>query len=246
MEENSRARMYCFCSASLAYFIIVFCCTQGAVYFHFIFDNIPESARCRLTFWDMVFAHPLKTTKVLYGAVFFYAVAIFLISFWNPKRNFNEMLDRKGFIVFLVLGFTRVGCFFNGCCYGIRSNLLGMSFPSNSAAAWEHLQRGYTRGFAPPPSLPVIPTQAISAIFLFGLMFFFLRASNRGIKHIYIRYVLYYAVFRFLMEFLRDDLDRAYGWIFSASQWISLFIFAIFFLWLIARKNGLFKGRLSI
>lgn len=225
-----------FCMASLAYFVIVFCCTQGAVYFHFIFDNIPESERLRLTFWDMVFANPLGTGKVIYGSVFSYAVGVFLITFWNPKSCFTKILNRKSFILFIVLGFARVGCFLNGCCYGIRSNLFGISFPANSAVALEHLQRGYTSGFSPPPSLPVIPTQGISALFLFGLAFFALRASKRGVKHVYMRYVLYYAVFRFMIEFLRDDLERAYWWIFSASQWISLFIFAMFALWLIIKK----------
>ena len=217
--------------STLGFFVVVLFCIQGAAYFHFIFDNIPKRTWNRLSLTDIVFCNPLTTIKVLYGVIFFFPPGMFLASLLDRSAGFYDLLNRKAFIVFMVVGFARVGCFLNGCCYGICSETFGVRFPMNSVAAWEHLRRGLTKGFVAPPSLPVIPTQAISAVFLFGLSFFALRASIKNKPHVFAHYVFYYAVFRFLIEFLRADIDRAYYGPFSASQWISLFIFLVYGLW---------------
>ncbi len=207
------------------YIIIMFCCIQGASYFHFLFDNIPEHIRLNLTLKSMLLTNPVGSTKVLYGAIFFYPIGIFLISLSNLREKFIPYLDGKTFVLFLVVGFNRVGCFLNGCCFGIQSEFLGIRFPSNSAAAYEHWTRGLTPGsFHPPASLPVIPTQLIEAIFLFALSFFSWRFARRGEIDIFVRFVLVYAFFRFFIEFIRDDHDRAHWMFLSASQWLSLLI----------------------
>ncbi|WP_028315977.1 prolipoprotein diacylglyceryl transferase family protein [Desulfatibacillum aliphaticivorans] len=216
---------------SLAFWLLGVLCLQATVYFHFIFDNISDKVWDKLSMMDIVFAHPLKTIKVLYGLIFAFPLGIFLISLVDRSERFYDLLNKKTFIIFLVLGFARVGCFLNGCCYGICSDTFGVRFPMNSVAAWEHLRRGLTRGFVAPPSLPVIPTQAISAVFLFALAFFALRASLKNKSHVFFHYVFYYAIFRFFIEFLRADIDRAYYGPLSASQWISLFIFLLYGLW---------------
>jgi prolipoprotein diacylglyceryltransferase len=95
-----------------------------------------------------------------------------------------------------------------------------------------------TPGSFPAPSLPVIPTQFIEAVFLFALSYFSWRAAKRGGKDIFVRFVLSYAVFRFFIEFIRDDMDRAYWWIFSASQWLSLMIFIAYAAYRLYRRKG--------
>ena len=219
-------RLRTFTLSSFYYIIIMAFCIQGASYFHFLFDIIPEHIRSNLTLKAMLLTNPIGSTKVLYGAIFFYPLGVFLMSLNNLREKFIPYLDGKAFVLFLVVGFNRLGCTLNGCCYGIQSDMLGIIFPRNSAAAYEHWIRRLTPvSFMPPPSLPVIPTQLIEMVFLFILSFFSWRAAKRGGKEIFVRFVLYYAVFRFLIEFIRDDLDRAYWWIFSASQWLSILIF---------------------
>ncbi|MBI9075426.1 MAG: prolipoprotein diacylglyceryl transferase [Desulfatibacillum sp.] len=232
------ARLKTFFTLSCAYFFLALLCIQGTVWFHFIFDNISVATWKRLTVWDILFANPLSTIKVLYGVIFLFPLGVFLISLVDRSLRFYDLLNRKTFIIFLVLGFARIGCFLNGCCYGICSKTFGVRFPMDSVAAWEHLKRGLTNGFIAPPSLPVIPTQAISAVFLFGLAFFALRAPSKGQKHVFAHYVFYYAIFRFLIEFLRADIDRAYYGPLSASQWISLFIFLAYGAWRVIQKRS--------
>ncbi|MFH1154517.1 MAG: prolipoprotein diacylglyceryl transferase family protein [Pseudomonadota bacterium] len=225
--------------STISYIIIVAFCIQGANYFHYLFDNIPDRVRSTLTLWDILLTPPFRTTKVLYGAIFFYPLGVLLAGFFRQNMCWRVTLNQKCFALFSILGFVRLGCFLNGCCYGIRSDLFGVCFPMGSSASLEHFRRGYTHGFVVPPSLPVIPTQLISSVFLFGLAIYAWRnfRKNRS-SSTYATAVLNYAVFRFLIEFIRDDLDRAYWWIFSTSQWISLFIFVCFALLATFKKKA--------
>jgi len=228
-----------FTISSFYYIIIMACCIQGATYFHFPFDNIPDHVRSSLTLQAILLTNPIGSTKVLYGSIFFYPLGVFLMSLNNLREKFIPYLDGKAFVLFLVVGFNRLGCTLNGCCYGIQSDILGIIFPRNSAAAYEHWKRGLTPdSFMPHHSLPVIPTQLIEMVFLFILSFFSWRAAKRGGKEIFVRFVLYYAVFRFFIEFIRYDLDRAYWWIFSASQWLSLLIFVMYAAYWLYRRNS--------
>lgn len=192
-------RLRTFTLSSFYYIIIMACCIQGASYFHFLFDIIREHIRSNLTLKAMLLTNPIGSTKVLYGAILFYPLGVFLMSLNNLRGKFIPYLDGKTFVLFLVVGFNRIGCFLNGCCYGVQSDLLGIRFPPNSAAAYEHWKRGLTRGlFHTAPFLPAIPTQFIEAVFLFALSYFSWRAAKRGGKDIFVRFVLSYAVFRFL------------------------------------------------
>lgn len=221
---------------SAAYLIIVILCIQGANYFHFLFDDIPPRVARALTWKDIVFTPLLGTTKVLYGAVFFYPLGL-AIAALIMQTPVVDMINRKAFILFIVLGFARIGCFFNGCCYGIVSETFGVRFPRGSAAAAEHWQRGLTSGFMPPSSLPVIPTQVISAVVLLTLSVLAFRHYRKKNKDTFVIFVFAYAVFRFLIEFIRDDVDRAYWLGISTSQWISLMVFAGFGFWVWRKKR---------
>ncbi|MDY6905363.1 MAG: prolipoprotein diacylglyceryl transferase [Thermodesulfobacteriota bacterium] len=223
---------------TIAYLIIVVLCIQGANYFHFLFDNIPARVAKALTWQDIIFTPLLGTTKVLYGAVFFYPLGL-TIAALIMRSPVIDMINRKTFVLFIVLGFARIGCFFNGCCYGIVSHTFGIRFPRGSAAAAEHWRRGLTSGFMPPSSLPVIPTQAVSAVVLLTLSVLAFCHYRKNKKSTFIIFVFAYAVFRFLIEFIRDDVDRAYWAGISTSQWISLAIFAGLGMWhLIKRKKA--------
>jgi len=91
--------------------------------------------------------------------------------------------------------FGRVGCFFQGCCYG--------------------RQLGHK----------VIPVQLIEALFLFCLFIFFYWSDRRTAKPVMpgkpaVIYLFSYGVFRFIIEFFRAD-PRGGFWGLSTSQWIA-------------------------
>ena len=106
--------------------------------------------------------------------------------------------------------FGRIGCFMNGCCYGVETDgPLGVLFP------------GHTH--------KVFPTQLFEAAFLFLLCaaLVVLILKYRRLNIILIVYLFAYSVFRFVLEFWRgDDRGEFIGGL-SPSQWQSVFMFVI-------------------
>lgn len=84
--------------------------------------------------------------------------------------------------------FGRFGCLCAGCCYGIRSESFGL--PMLIDGVWEKR----------------VPTQLLEAIFLlllFGvLLYLLLKKNNRFLPSVYL---VAYGVWRFAIEYLRDD-----------------------------------------
>ena len=88
----------------------------------------------------------------------------------------------------LAMGIGRIGCFLTGCCYGIKTSLpIGVDFGD-----------GVSR----------IPTQLIEMLFcfiMFGILFYRQKKNKELQQGILFReLVLYYFIFRFLIEFIRD------------------------------------------
>ena len=110
----------------------------------------------------------------------------------------------------IVIGhaFGRIGCLFAGCCYGIPSESFGL--PMRVNGIFENR----------------VPTQLLEAIFLFllygVLVFFLLKKENRYTGQIY---MICYGVWRFCIEYLRDDERGASGISFlTPSQLTSLLL----------------------
>ncbi len=88
----------------------------------------------------------------------------------------------------LAMGIGRIGCFLTGCCYGIKTTLpIGVDFGD-----------GIRR----------IPTQLIEMLFcfiLFGILFY-RQKKNKDLPQgiLFRELVLYYFIFRFFIEFIRD------------------------------------------
>lgn len=110
----------------------------------------------------------------------------------------------------LALGqfFGRLGCFFNGCCYGRVDHGHGLVFP------------GIGDGL---PHLPVMLYEAAFTILLAAFLYWF-RRRRAYPGQIFALYVAVYSAGRFGLEFLRGDLERGVllSSALSPSQWISL------------------------
>jgi phosphatidylglycerol---prolipoprotein diacylglyceryl transferase len=102
----------------------------------------------------------------------------------------------------------RIGCFFNGCCFGrVCAPPLAVVFPAGSLACSYQL---YELGILAPGSaysLPVYPTQLYEALLELGifvaLSLFLPRKKFNG--QVFLLYFVLYGAGRFLMEFLRAD-----------------------------------------
>lgn len=123
----------------------------------------------------------------------------------------------------LAHAFGRVGCFLAGCCYGMACD--------------SPISVIYPPGSYPPSGVPLLPTQLMEAAFLLLLCVFLVlrlkKSSKRG--EIAGLYALLYGVWRFFIEFFRDD-PRGALWIFSTSQLISLLLIPLG-LFLLLRKE---------
>jgi phosphatidylglycerol---prolipoprotein diacylglyceryl transferase len=165
----------------------------------------------------------------LYGGILLAIVAVW---FFCRRRDvpFLSMADVLAPQVALGIGITRLGCFLNGCCYGIPTEgPFGISFPETCAAGWE-------TGCA-----VIHPTQLYSSLggfMAFGLTLLWERWSYfEGAT--FARFILLYGLSRFIVDFWRDYEPGAIGSLgLTTSQWISLGLMALGIVLQIVRRRA--------
>lgn len=108
-------------------------------------------------------------------------------------RWFPSFVNIAAACVPLAHGFGRIGCLFGGCCYGMETD------------AWFGIPMDI--GTMDHVYVKVVPTQLFEAIFLFALAAFLIWRNWRGKGFCLPTYLIGYGVWRFLIEYLRDD-DR--------------------------------------
>lgn len=166
-----------------------------------------------ISYYKIHFVEILNLAKgglVWYGG-FISAVAFLLFYLKINKMDFWAVTDLIAPYVFLAQAFGRIGCFLNGCCYGIKIN------PENPFAV-----------MFPGDYIARHPTQIYDASVLFILFFvlLFWRKRRRFSGEIFLGYGLLYSFERFLMEFLRGDNPRIFFHL-TISQVISLAVFVL-------------------
>src|SRR5688572_6615856 len=136
--------------------------------------------------------------------------------------------DLAGPVMMIGVAFGRIGCFLNGCCYGMISNgFLGVRFPPESGVYKDHLaEHKVTRDMT--ESAPVLPTQLFetgAAILMFFILSWYDRHKKRNAGETLLLTGVLYPVWRFIVEFLRDDPrgSRILG--ITYSQFVSLLVF---------------------
>jgi len=189
-----------------------------------LYDFIADpSAGFRIT-GKMTFLGGLLGGVIVYLGVYFLYVYVI-----NPrlkeknlfKSDMNkgvwELLRFVPISITLAHGFGRIGCFFAGCCGGIETDMwFGVQFPGETVKE--------------------VPTQLFEAIFLFlisavmiVLYFKFQFKYNMTV------YLIGYGIWRFLIEFVRDDERGAFIPGLTPSQFWSILMviggIAFFFLY---------------
>lgn len=163
--------------------------------------------------------------------------------FWLYCRknqvNFLEFADIIAPAIFIGIGFGRIGCLLNGCCYGDRCELpWGIHFPAGSTTFLQLVDRGFVDEHA-SQTFALHPTQIYSSINGFVL------ALVTGVYYWYRKHAgdvfalgcLLYAVTRVQIEFLRADEMGQLGTSFTISQFYSLGITLLGILLLYANRR---------
>ncbi len=139
--------------------------------------------------------------------------ACFLAGYFIFRRklpfSLPEVLEIAPCCITVAHGFGRVGCFFAGCCYGKPTDsFLGVKFPQLAER--------------------VHPTQLYEAAFLFILfgVLSWLLLKRKGSYNFSI-YLIGYGIFRYLLEFLRDDSRGKLIGVLSPSQFWSVVMVVI-------------------
>lgn len=148
------------------------------------------------------------------GLVFQGAIPSVLLYVWYALRKRNiPFWIAPDFVmpwVPLAQAFGRMGCFFNGCCFGQRADNLpwGICFPEGSPpyAAHTHFP-DFILG-QQTTSFPVHPTQLYSVVLLVTIcltMFLMRRYWNPFTGFTLPMYLMLYGIIRFIVEMFRGD-----------------------------------------
>ncbi len=179
-----------------------------------------------LQFWEGGFAS--------YGAFIGWVVAAIIAARWQ-ELSATKFLDCCAPFMALVIVFSRVGCFLNGCCYGKISNIpWALRFPEGSGPHYAHMYDGYI--VSQELSLPVHPTQLYEAMYalVIFLMLIMYRKNQKHNGELFALLFILYPLGRFLNEFLRGD-DRGLITCLSLPQFFSIIMAILAFTFLVVK-----------
>lgn len=196
----------------------------GARVFYVFFET-PEEFKGQS--WTVVF-------EIWKGGLTFYggligATAVVFLYIWIKKLDTLKLVDILSPPTMLGLGFGRIGCFLNGCCWGklFSADSWGISWTWKAHTyCWQdqlhhgHIVKGATL------TLPVHFTQLYSLTLAWLVAFFLLAFSRYWQKRqgsVFGLMLILYGISRFIVEFFRADNAIAYlGGRFTISQMVSL------------------------
>ncbi|MBP5602681.1 MAG: prolipoprotein diacylglyceryl transferase [Treponema sp.] len=178
--------------------------------------------------------HPKESGLISGGFVFYGGliggIAGYFLGVKIAHTKVIAFLNTYAFAIPFVHAFGRIGCFCAGCCYG-------MKYEGPLAVHYNHPVSDV------PAGQGCFPVQLLESLLLFAfsiviLLVIFKRAKDNFSKSyvysscpLFLYYILYYSIVRFLLEFLRGDEIRGQIKICSSltlsiSQIVSLILFA--------------------
>jgi phosphatidylglycerol:prolipoprotein diacylglycerol transferase len=152
----------------------------------------------------------LAALKFWHGGLTYYGGLLVAapIGVWYAHKRalgVRRVADVTAPVIMLGLFFGRMGCLFNGCCYGDTTrSWAGIDLPGHSES--------------------VHPTQLYEAVAVLGLFFvlhFVVRPRKRGDGEVFAAMLVLYAVVRSVVELFRADPRGSLGPL-STSQLISI------------------------
>ena len=171
----------------------------GAYLMQNLYDFIQDPSHYQWN-WSLTF----------YGGLIFGVGSFILLYFLWVRKHFPDALEKTFWIapssITLAHGFGRIGCFLEGCCYGLPTDAwFGVKFVTTSEK--------------------VIPTNLFEAIFLFLLAAVLIAlAIKKHCPYGVSIYLIAYGVWRFLIEFARGDYRGSFIPGLSPSQFWSIIL----------------------
>lgn len=182
------------------------------------------------------------------GGLFLAVPAMLLYLLWK-KIPVGKMFDIYAPSLAVGVGFGRIGCLLNGCCWGQPApsgSPFGMLFPEHlesmdkqirmqleTPVQWEALM--YSLGYPVDTftNVPIYATQIVSALGLFliaaGLVWAERKWRERPDGQVINWFIIAYAAGRFVIEFYRDDTPLRYGFGdfpgLRLGQWFAILMF---------------------
>ena len=186
-----------------------------------IFSILGSRALHDIVEWRQFADRPLDILKIWQGGLAYYggffaatiACLVFIRYHQLPLAKWADLLAPVGLIT---VGFGRIGCLLNGCCYGKPAP--GLSWAITYPAG--HLPLALD-------GIPLHPTPAyesLAAFLLTGYLIFLLHRPHRPGQVVWTM-ILGYAVIRFILEYFRADPRgglTVFGLALSTSQVIAL------------------------
>ncbi len=160
---------------------------------------------------DYYLKDPIKIFYFRQGGLAFLGgfILAFILGSWYVKRNklsFWKYTDIAAPSIAIGLGIARIGCFLNGCCFGLVSEKYGLKFPSlNMPPVYLQQLKDGLIASGSSHTLPVIPTQLYSSLYAF-LIFFVLLGIKKYKKYdgyLFLNFLVLYSISRFTIEFFR-------------------------------------------
>lgn len=202
-------------------------------YYDRVFTGVPSSE------WLMAAFNLSQGGIVLYGGLIGGALGYFAFCFVRHIRPL-ALADIIVPSVFVGIGFGRIGCFLNGCCYGAASSLpWAVQFPRNSATFESMVEKGLVDiNAACTPALH--PTQIYSSVdgfIIAGITAWYFGHRRRNGEVLAVA-LLIYPVTRFCMELLRADEVGQLKTSLTTAQLVSmgLFVVNLIFMAYLARR----------
>ena len=173
-----------------------------SILFQNLYDFIENPSEYKWT-WAMTFFGGLL------GGVLAFLIQYF---FFMKKKHgpfMKTLLVVVGPCIAIAHGIGRIGCFLDGCCYGVPTDsIFGIKFTTTATKVW--------------------PTNLFEAIFLITLsIVLLLLAIKTHSDYIFPSYMISYGIFRFLIEYLRGDHRGSFIPGISPSQFWAIVLFVI-------------------
>ncbi|MDD5019361.1 MAG: prolipoprotein diacylglyceryl transferase [Candidatus Omnitrophica bacterium] len=155
--------------------------------------------------WEEFSSAPLEIVKLHHGGLVWFGgligAALCAVVFLKIKRlSVPAVADLCAPYLALAQGIGRIGCFFNGCCYG-KPSVHGMFFPAHGRI--------------------LFPSQIVDALTLLAVYMILRLLPGQRAGRLFGLYLILAGLQRFLMEFMRGD-ERPFCLSLSIYQWISL------------------------
>ncbi|MEM5777785.1 MAG: prolipoprotein diacylglyceryl transferase [Candidatus Aenigmatarchaeota archaeon] len=155
-------------------------------------------------------------------------VGVFLAIFYfskETKRDFLKILDLIAPFGCLSYAIGRFGCYFNGCCYGIKTNsILSVNF-INSPYIQDKLSSYH-------------PVQLYDSYLSFLLFLFLLEYKKKFKGEIFLLFLLGNSLIRFFVEYFRWGVSAKVVAGFITQAQIASIVIIIISIYLIKRKKG--------